>query len=273
MALSARPAGRGRRQRDDMDQPDRHHAGGLCADRHAGGAVGLSGGICRYHPGRQRPCHGLSDRARWTPNGQIDRTHCGLRGDGRTGARRARRDPRCTVGARAGDGQLPASAMRGSKSYGIAPENLKTIPRIADPEHGAGRYRAISTKASPSARAWRGELGVSVGDRIKLISPNGVKTAFGTSPRVNAYEVVYIFTAGRYDIDRTRVYLPFAEAQIFLQPRRRGGRAGGDGGRARTTWTTMALPCLQAARRAGADLDMARCLGRRFCARWRSRTT
>jgi lipoprotein-releasing system permease protein len=60
------------------------------------------------------------------------------------------------------------------------------------------------------------ELGVSVGEKIKLISPNGVKTAFGTSPRVNAYEVVYIFTAGRWDIDRTRVYLPFAEAQGFF---------------------------------------------------------
>jgi lipoprotein-releasing system permease protein len=33
---------------------------------------------------------------------------------------------------------------------------------------------------------------------------------------VNAYEVVYVFTAGRYDIDRTRVYLPFAEAQSYF---------------------------------------------------------
>jgi lipoprotein-releasing system permease protein len=43
-----------------------------------------------------------------------------------------------------------------------------------------------------------------------------VKTAFGTSPRVNAYEVTYIFSAGRYDIDRTRAYLPFGEAQLFF---------------------------------------------------------
>ncbi|MCC5957306.1 MAG: FtsX-like permease family protein, partial [Natronohydrobacter sp.] len=32
----------------------------------------------------------------------------------------------------------------------------------------------------------------------------------------SAYEVVYIFTAGRYDIDRTRLYMPFEEAQIFF---------------------------------------------------------
>ena len=59
-------------------------------------------------------------------------------------------------------------------------------------------------------------LGVGVGDTIKLISPNGVKTAFGTSPRVNGYEVVYIFQAGRYDIDRTRAYLPLDQAQSFF---------------------------------------------------------
>jgi lipoprotein-releasing system permease protein len=59
-------------------------------------------------------------------------------------------------------------------------------------------------------------LNARVGDRIRIISPEGVRTAFGTSPRVNVYEVVYIFSLGRYDVDRTRVYLPFAEAQSFF---------------------------------------------------------
>jgi lipoprotein-releasing system permease protein len=49
-----------------------------------------------------------------------------------------------------------------------------------------------------------------------------VRTAFGTSPRVNAYEVVHIFTAGRWDIDRTRIYMPLEEAQRFFN---REGRA------------------------------------------------
>ena len=49
-----------------------------------------------------------------------------------------------------------------------------------------------------------------------LTSPNGVKTPFGTSPRSHSFEVGYIFTAGRYDIDNTRVYLPFATAQRYF---------------------------------------------------------
>ena len=103
----------------------------------------------------------------------------------------------------------------GMEVYGITPENLATIPRIADPETAQGdiaRFGEGIAIGSGIART----LGAQVGDRIRVISPDGVRTAFGTSPRVNAYEVTYIFTAGRYDIDRTRAYLPLTEAQSYF---------------------------------------------------------
>ncbi len=103
----------------------------------------------------------------------------------------------------------------GVEVYGIAPENLLTIPRIAGSDQAQGDITRFSEGVAVGIGV-ANTLGVGVGDRIKLISPNGVKTAFGTSPRVNAYEVVYIFAAGRYDIDRTRVYLPIEDAQIFF---------------------------------------------------------
>ena len=99
--------------------------------------------------------------------------------------------------------------------YGISSADIVGIPRIANPEQKIGDLARFEEGIAVGSGVAR-ELGVTVGDRIKLISPNGVKTAFGTSPRVNAYEIVYIFTAGRYDIDRTRVYMPFAEAQSFF---------------------------------------------------------
>ena len=103
----------------------------------------------------------------------------------------------------------------GVEVFGMRAEDLAQLPRIANPETSQGdlaRYGEGIAIGSGVAQ----ELGAFVGDRIKIISPNGVKTAFGTSPRINSYEVVYIFSAGRYDIDRTRVYLPFAEAQLFF---------------------------------------------------------
>jgi lipoprotein-releasing system permease protein len=103
----------------------------------------------------------------------------------------------------------------GVEVFGISQENLETIPRIANPETSAGDIKAFNDGIAIGSGVAR-ELGVSLGDKIKLISPNGVRTAFGVSPRVVSYDVVYIFTAGRYDIDRTRVYLPFEAAQSFF---------------------------------------------------------
>jgi lipoprotein-releasing system permease protein len=103
----------------------------------------------------------------------------------------------------------------GMEVYGITAENLATIPRIANPQAAQGdiaRFNEGIAIGSGIARS----LNAQVGDLIRLISPDGVKTAFGTSPRINAYEVTYIFTAGRYDIDRTRAYLPLAEAQSYF---------------------------------------------------------
>ncbi len=107
------------------------------------------------------------------------------------------------------------SRNAGVQVYGMSAGDLASLPRIADPETSLGdiaRYGEGVAIGSGVAQ----ELGAQVGDRIKLISPNGVKTAFGTSPRINAYEVTYIFSAGRYDIDRVRVYLPLVEAQSFF---------------------------------------------------------
>lgn len=115
-------------------------------------------------------------------------------------------------------GQVMAAAgdrNAGVLVYGITLENLLTIPRVAGSDRSVGDIRDFPAGVAIGSGVAR-SLGVSIGDRIKLISPNGVKTAFGTSPRVNSYPITYIFTAGRYSIDQTRVYLPFGEAQSYF---------------------------------------------------------
>ena len=115
-------------------------------------------------------------------------------------------------------GQIMVTAGEGAvgaEVFGISQANLETIPRVglgADAYGDITRFDQGIAIGSGIAR----ELGVTVGDKLRLIAPSGVKTAFGSSPRVNAYEVVYVFTAGRYDIDKTRIYMPFAEAQVFF---------------------------------------------------------
>ena len=115
-------------------------------------------------------------------------------------------------------GQVMAAANSrnaGVEVFGIAPEDLSDIPAVADPETGRGDLSRFGEGIAIGSGVAR-ELGVDVGDDVRLISPDGVKTAFGTSPRIKAYEVTYVFTAGRLDIDRTRVYMPFGEAQLYF---------------------------------------------------------
>lgn len=60
-------------------------------------------------------------------------------------------------------------------------------------------------------------LGLSVGDDITLISPNGVATPFGTVPRVKTYQVGGLFEFGMYQFDRSYMYMPLEDAQIFFK--------------------------------------------------------
>jgi lipoprotein-releasing system permease protein len=59
-------------------------------------------------------------------------------------------------------------------------------------------------------------LGVRVGDRIALISPDGNVTPFGAVPRIVSYEIGAIFEIGIYDFDKAFVVLPLGEAQTLF---------------------------------------------------------
>ena len=99
--------------------------------------------------------------------------------------------------------------------YGITAEDLRQYPKIAESDASWGDLARFDDGIALGAVLAR-QLGVRVGDRIKLISPDGVKTPMGTSPRVSAYEVVYVFSTGDGFIDAARAYLPLAEAQSFF---------------------------------------------------------
>ena len=59
-------------------------------------------------------------------------------------------------------------------------------------------------------------LGVSVGNQISLISPQGRTTPFGTVPRIVSYTVAAVFEVGVYDYDKAFVVMPIEDAQTLL---------------------------------------------------------
>ncbi|MCL7997535.1 lipoprotein-releasing ABC transporter permease subunit [Brucella sp. 21LCYQ03] len=59
-------------------------------------------------------------------------------------------------------------------------------------------------------------LGLSIGDTLRVISPDGDVTPFGVNPRVKAYPIVAIFEIGMSEYDASIVMMPLTEAQLFF---------------------------------------------------------
>ena len=115
-------------------------------------------------------------------------------------------------------GQVMATgngATAGVEVVGETPEDLASLPLISQPETSRGSLDAYGPGIAIGVGIAR-NLGIQPGDRLTLISPDGVQTAFGTAPRIDSFEVGYVFGVGRYDIDRTRVYMPLDLAQEFF---------------------------------------------------------
>ncbi|MGN7618913.1 MAG: lipoprotein-releasing ABC transporter permease subunit [Ehrlichia sp.] len=59
-------------------------------------------------------------------------------------------------------------------------------------------------------------LHVSYGDKITVISSDGVYTIVGNIPRMKTYKVVAIFSMGMHEYDSTLVYMPLHASQLFF---------------------------------------------------------
>ena len=114
-------------------------------------------------------------------------------------------------------------SFRGSNApadvYGITRDDLMEYPLVADAESQQGTLDRFEDGMALGSQL-ANQLGVGIGDRVKLISPDGARTPLGITPRISAYEVVYIFKTGQPFMDQARVYLPLDEAQSFFN---RGG--------------------------------------------------
>ena len=60
-------------------------------------------------------------------------------------------------------------------------------------------------------------LGVTVGDKLTLISPKGNITAFGTIPKMKGYRVIGTFDTAMFQYDDNYIFMPLAEAQTFFK--------------------------------------------------------
>ncbi|MBV8189659.1 MAG: FtsX-like permease family protein [Alphaproteobacteria bacterium] len=139
------------------------------------------------------------------------------------------------------EGQLMAVAgdrVRGIVLRGMRPDDLRArLPLAAAIDGPPGlrdRYRGLCRTDDDQPMEW-GSLkrfgddfsvavgrrlaelmGLKVGDRLQLVSPDSVATPLGVMPRSASARVVAIFCAGMYDYDANFVYAPLSDAQRLL---------------------------------------------------------
>ncbi len=112
---------------------------------------------------------------------------------------------------------IGANTASGALVRGMRPSDLSSHRLIAE-NIAQGSLEAYGGRDSVVVgdRLAR-RLGLAAGDAIKLISPQGTATAFGTVPRGRAYTIAATFDVGMYEYDATFVFMPLAAAQLFFR--------------------------------------------------------
>ncbi|RMH00197.1 MAG: FtsX-like permease family protein [Deltaproteobacteria bacterium] len=131
-------------------------------------------------------------------------------------------DPSEVLGLRP---EAPAPSAAGADSS--ADGDLAEDEASASPPEDTEPPARASTKVLPAlviGREMEMELGVTVGDRVQLITPIGRLTPAGRMPGILSARVGAIFYSGMYEFDRKNVYAPLGVVQAFL---RTGDRVSG----------------------------------------------
>jgi lipoprotein-releasing system permease protein len=117
------------------------------------------------------------------------------------------------------EGQVMATGDAGASGAlvrGIRPDDIRARKLIAG-HIVAGSLGEFDDDGVAVGERLARRLGLGIGGRVTLISPEGNDTAFGTVPRLKTYRVVALFNVGFYEYDNSFIYVPLASAQLFFR--------------------------------------------------------
>jgi lipoprotein-releasing system permease protein len=116
--------------------------------------------------------------------------------------------------------ESPAAASTNSMAFalvrGIREADLKRLPGIArniklGTLNGFDRAGGVAIGQRIAEN-----LGLRIGDKLKILTANGAQTPFGVTPRSKVYPVTTIFQIGMAEFDNLFVYMALPEAQAFF---------------------------------------------------------
>jgi lipoprotein-releasing system permease protein len=120
------------------------------------------------------------------------------------------------------EGQVLLTTERGGGGFGglvrgIRQDDLRQMHVVSDNIRAGSLDAFQGDDAVAIGVGLAQRLGLGVGSRLQLISPQGQATVIGTIPRIRAYRVVAIFQVGFNEADTSFVFLPLSAAQVFFR--------------------------------------------------------
>ena len=117
------------------------------------------------------------------------------------------------------EGQVLASGGKGGTGAlvrGVRGDDLQKIDAVAK-NIRQGSIKDFDNQRGVAVGIRLAEsLGLSAGDRITLISPEGNVTPLGVTPRVKSYKVAAVFELGMSEYDASFIFMPMKEAQLYF---------------------------------------------------------
>ncbi|MBU4530289.1 MAG: lipoprotein-releasing ABC transporter permease subunit [Hoeflea sp.] len=118
------------------------------------------------------------------------------------------------------EGQTLASGTGGAGTgalvRGIRAEDLQAMTIVSENIQSGDMVGFLAGEGVAIGSRMAQSLGLTAGDLITLVAPEGDVTPFGMTPRVKAYPVSAIFEVGMSEYDSSIIYMPLQEAQLYF---------------------------------------------------------
>jgi lipoprotein-releasing system permease protein len=118
------------------------------------------------------------------------------------------------------EGQVLASG-RGSSAgvsvRGMDEENLKKLSLLYNSAELGGYDNWDEVNGVAIGYRLAQTLGVTIGDQVQIINPDGAMTPFGSTPQIRSYPVNVIFNVGMVEFDSYFMYMPLEPAQDYFK--------------------------------------------------------
>ncbi len=118
------------------------------------------------------------------------------------------------------EGQALASGQQESSGVsvrGIEASSIEKLTLLRDAPVMGGWDQWDDSNGVAIGQRLAEKLGLTIGDPITIVNPNGANTPFGKTPQIRSFPVNVIFNVGMVEFDSLYVYMPMQAAQTYFK--------------------------------------------------------